>query len=74
VTIPADTEVTLRLVNEGVAAHNLSIEGTGIESPMVGSGETYELVVNLPPGDYVIVCEVPGHRLGGMTGILHVVE
>jgi uncharacterized cupredoxin-like copper-binding protein len=40
---------------------------------MVVAGETVELTVNLPPGDYAIGCDVPGHRLGGMTGVLHVV-
>lgn len=70
ITIPADTDVTLRLVNEGVASHNLTIDGAGIASPVVAGGEEIELVVNLPAGDYTIGCDVPGHRIAGMTGML----
>lgn len=73
-TIPANTEVTLHIVNEGVAAHNLSLNVAGITTPFLEEGEDYELVLNLPAGDYAIVCDVPGHRIAGMTGILHVVE
>ncbi|HYH10921.1 MAG TPA: cupredoxin domain-containing protein [Thermomicrobiales bacterium] len=74
VTIPANTDVTLRLVNEGEATHNLTIDGAGIVSDMVEGGEAIELVVNLPPGTYSIGCDVPGHRIAGMTGVLHVVD
>lgn len=74
ITIPANTDVTLRLVNEGEATHNLTIDGAGIVSEMVEGGEETELVVNLPPGTYGIGCDVPGHRIAGMTGVLHVVE
>jgi len=72
ITIPANTDVTLRLVNEGNATHNLTIDGPGIISEMVPGGESTELVVNLPPGTYSIGCDVPGHRIAGMTGVLHV--
>jgi uncharacterized cupredoxin-like copper-binding protein len=71
-TIPANTDVTLKLVNEGKATHSLTVDGAGVASPNVAGGETYELTVNLPPGDYRIGCDVPGHRLAGMTGVLHV--
>jgi len=47
--------------------------GPGLSSPVIAGGEDAELVVNLPPGDYAIGCDVPGHRLAGMTGVLHVV-
>ena len=74
ITIPANTDVTLRLVNEGSAVHNLTIDGVGIVSEMVLGGEAIELVVNLPPGTYAIGCDVPGHRIAGMTGVLRAVE
>lgn len=64
--------MTLKLVNEGKATHSLTIDGTGIASPMIVGGESDELIVNLPPGTYVIGCDVPGHRLAGMTGTLTV--
>jgi len=72
-TIPANTDVTLHLQNEGNATHNMTITGTGISSPMIPGGESADVVVNLPPGDYAIGCDVPGHRMAGMTGVLHVV-
>jgi len=72
-TIPANTDVTLKLVNEGMATHGLTIDGTTLVSPMIPGGESHEMTVNLPPGTYVIGCDVPGHRFAGMTGVLHVV-
>jgi plastocyanin len=71
-TIPADTEVTIRLVNDGFATHDISFSGVGIRSEKVRGGETYEMTVNLPAGDYAFGCDIPGHRLAGMTGVLHV--
>jgi uncharacterized cupredoxin-like copper-binding protein len=71
-TIPANTDVTLKLENKGAATHNLTIDGTGVSSAMVPGGETVELTLNLPPGDYTIGCDVPGHRIAGMVGVLHV--
>lgn len=64
--------MTLKLVNEGKATHSLTIDGTSFASPMIAGGDSYELTVNLPPGTYVIGCDVPGHRLAGMTGVLTV--
>jgi uncharacterized cupredoxin-like copper-binding protein len=61
----------LRLVNTGHASHNLSIAGAGIVSPVVLGGEETTVVVNLPADDYAIACDVPGHRIAGMTGVLH---
>lgn len=74
IVIPADTDVTLRLVNEGVATHNLTIDGVGMASPMIPGGEEATMVVNLPAGTYAVGCDVPGHRLAGMTGTLRAVD
>ncbi len=38
---------------------------------MVAGGEETTIVVNLPAGTYAIGCDVPGHRIAGMTGVLH---
>lgn len=73
VTIAADTDVTLRLVNNGVASHDFSISALGINSGMVAAGEEVTLSVNVPAGDYAFGCDVPGHRLAGMNGVLRVV-
>ena len=73
VTIKADTDVTLRLVNDGLATHNLTIDALGLRGEMLAAGEEMELTVNLPAGDYSIGCDVPGHRIAGMTGVIHAV-
>lgn len=52
--------------------HSLTIDGTAFVSPMIAGSETHEMTVNLPPGTYVIGCDVPGHRFAGMTGVLTV--
>lgn len=72
VTIPANTDVTIHIVNDGFAFHNFAIPAAGASTPQLGNGGTEDLVVNLPPGDYEIVCEVRGHEGAGMVGILHV--
>ena len=73
VTIKADTDVTLRLVNNGAAAHNVTIDGLGNVGQMLAAGEETEVVVNLPEGNYGFGCDVPGHRIAGMTGVIHAV-
>lgn len=62
VTIKVDTDVTLRLVNNGLAMHNLTIDAPGVRGEMLAAGEEMKLTVNLPAGDYGIGCDVPGHR------------
>ncbi len=73
VTINAGTDVTLRLVNNGLATHNLTIDAPGMRGEMLAGGEELELTVNLPAGDYGFGCDVPGHRIAGMTGVIHAV-
>ena len=71
VTIPADTDVTFTLPNEGVIPHNFSIDALGIDVDIL-PGETQEIVVNAPAGTYEFYCNVPGHREAGMVGTLTV--
>jgi plastocyanin len=73
-TIPANTDVTINLVNSGAATHNFTLESQGITSGDYAGGQTGTLTLNLPPGDYEYVCTIPGHKEAGMVGILHVVE
>lgn len=69
VTIPADREVTLTLRNEGVAAHNFSIDALGIDVPLP-PGESTEVTINAPAGEYEYYCTEPGHKDIGMVGTL----
>ena len=48
-SIPADTEVTVSLPNEGVTLHNFSIDELGI-SVDIAPGATEETVINAPAG------------------------
>ena len=82
---PRDVRVrrgqTLTVLNDGGIAHNLTVERgpnareetdelAGTASFLKGDSE--RLRVDLPPGRYVMVCTVPGHRELGMTGSLTV--
>jgi uncharacterized cupredoxin-like copper-binding protein len=70
-SIPADTDVTVRLPNEGVTPHNFSIDELGI-SVDIAPGATEETVINAPAGEYEYYCNVPGHKQAGMVGTLTV--
>jgi plastocyanin len=69
VTIPADTDVTFILPNEGVTLHNFSIDELGIDVD-IEPGATEETIINAPAGEYEYYCNVPGHREAGMVGTL----
>jgi plastocyanin len=70
-SIPADTDVTVSLPNEGVALHNFSIDALGIDVD-IAPGTTEEVVINAPAGEYEYYCNVPGHKPAGMLGTLSV--
>ncbi|CAN5768526.1 hypothetical protein BH23CHL4_BH23CHL4_18610 [soil metagenome] len=71
--IPADADVTIELPNLGSAPHNFSIDELDI-SVDLAPGETKEIVINAPAGEYVFYCNIPGHREAGMVGSLIVSE
>jgi uncharacterized cupredoxin-like copper-binding protein len=73
VKIPANTDVTFMLANDGVAPHNFSIDELGIDIDLP-PGETQETVINAPAGEYEYYCNVPGHKEAGMVGKLIVSE
>ena len=72
ISIPAGVDVTFNVVNNGALQHNFALEGTGLETPIVGGGVASTLVVNLPAGSYPFQCDVPGHAEAGMVGVLTV--
>ena len=71
-SIAADTDVTITLVNGGMLQHDLAIEGTDYVTDLLNGGETTDMVVNLPAGTYTYYCTVAGHREAGMQGTLTV--
>jgi glucose/arabinose dehydrogenase/uncharacterized cupredoxin-like copper-binding protein len=69
IRIPANTDVRFVFENRGAAPHNFEIKERDI-SVDVAPGETAEAVINLPPGTYKFICNVPGHKQVGMNGAL----
>ncbi|MDQ3696148.1 MAG: cupredoxin domain-containing protein, partial [Chloroflexota bacterium] len=67
IAIPANTDVRILLENRGALLHNFQVRNTDI-SIDVEPGDSAEAVLNLPPGRYRVICNVPGHRLAGMVG------
>jgi plastocyanin len=67
-------EVTIVMGNPSTVAHNVSIEGGGVdeEGDTVGKGGRSTVRAELRPGEYDFYCSVPGHREGGMEGTLTV--
>jgi plastocyanin len=72
---------TIAVENDGSIAHNLTIERgpdpkekstklAGTDTFLGGKSE--DLKVDLDPGEYAMVCTVPGHRELGMVGTITV--
>ncbi|HEX6568035.1 MAG TPA: multicopper oxidase domain-containing protein [Acidimicrobiales bacterium] len=72
-TVPAGGE--LEVTNAGTAVHNLSITDTDIATSDLAGGDSETLdLSSLAPGEYEVLCAVPGHADSGMTGTLTVTE
>lgn len=70
-TVPANTEITINLVNNGAALHNFNIDELGVSSGDYAPGETGTVTFNSgEPGTYEYYCSIPGHREAGMVGTL----
>lgn len=71
-TIPADTDVTFAVTNNGTFGHDFTLEGLDMTTGLIDPEASADLMVNLPAGTYVYYCSVPGHREAGMQGTLTV--
>ena len=69
ITIPANTPVTFVLPNLGVAPHNFVVDELDIRVEL-DPGETDQVEITAPAGEYEFYCDVPGHREAGMVGKL----
>jgi len=69
IEIPSDREVTILLPNLGASPHNFSIDALNI-SVDIAPGETKEVKIKAPEGQYQYYCNVPGHKEAGMVGTL----
>jgi uncharacterized cupredoxin-like copper-binding protein len=59
----------------GQTQHALRIVGKGIDvsTDTFGPGASGSLDLDLPPGDYQLVCPIPGHAQQGMSANITVV-
>jgi uncharacterized cupredoxin-like copper-binding protein/mono/diheme cytochrome c family protein len=69
IEVPSDTEVTILLPNLGASPHNFSIDELDV-SVDIAPGETKEVKITAPEGEYEYYCNVPGHKEAGMVGTL----
>lgn len=69
IEVPADTPLTLVLINDGVVEHDFTIEEAGVLI-LAQPGETVRETITLPAGTYHVHCSVPGHKDAGMVGSL----
>ncbi len=69
VTIPAGTDVKVTVTNEGALPHNFSVAALNISVDIL-PGETKEITINAPAGEYDFHCNVLGHTEAGMVGKL----
>jgi len=61
----------VQMPNQSGVDHNIVIEGTSIESPIIKKGVS-KAKGTLKAGSFVYYCAVPGHRQAGMVGKLTV--
>jgi len=69
ITIPANTDVEITLINTGVLPHDFTVDEANVKITAEG-GQQATGTINLPPGTYEFYCSVPGHRESGMVGTL----
>jgi plastocyanin len=71
-TAPAGS-ITFDMPNQSALDHNIALTGVpGAAGKVIGQGQTSTFTVNLKPGTYTYICQVPGHEAAGMKGTLTV--
>ena len=74
VEIPANTDVTVKLPNNGASPHNFSIDALKISVDLPAGEQDATTTINAAPGSYEYYCNIPGHKDAGMVGTLTVKE
>lgn len=69
-SFPADTDVSVVVTNGGVSVHNYWLDDLDLGTELVNPGTSVSLALNLPAGEYRVICTVPGHVELGMVGKL----
>lgn len=70
-TIPANTPVTITLVNKGRVPHSFVIDALHVRIELKSGGRG-QVVLDIPPGSYEFYSDIPGQKKAGMTGHLTV--
>jgi plastocyanin len=59
---------SIEVTNTGSLAHNLAVVGSDNRTANLNGGDTATLsLAGLAPGEYTMICEIPGHESSGMT-------
>lgn len=89
VTIPANEDITITLINNGTKGHKWALMTRPVESPFdasdegniffaieVEAGETTATTFRSPAtaGEYEMVCAIPGHPEVGLIGKIIIVQ
>lgn len=67
--------ITLAYENPSPVTHNINLEDENqdvLEESDDVTGGSVEITAQLSPGEYAFFCSIPGHREGGMEGVLTV--
>lgn len=67
VDVSAAGEATIRLVNKGIAEHDITIDSVKFVV-LAKPGETVSGTAKLAAGTYDFYCSIPGHKQAGMVG------
>lgn len=65
--------VTFVVTNPSTAPHQFTVAGNGVSyrSPTIKAGASGTYTVKaLPPGEYQVICDYPGHKAAGMVAKL----
>lgn len=65
---------TITLTNNGFLDHDLYVDGLGIETELLGNGDSQTITIpaDAAPGEYQFWCTVSGHKEAGMQGTITV--
>lgn len=58
--------ITFNVKNNGPSPHNLDIKELNKVTDNIDPGKTGTLTVDLKPGTYTVICNIPGHEQLGM--------
>jgi nitrite reductase (NO-forming) len=67
------THVVLNVINEGDEQHDLAVDG-GSQTRTLAPGQSERLDLGRVVGDWAGWCTLPGHKAGGMTLDIRVVD